>query len=75
MQHDKPKTGVALIRERAIDKRQFSNGLRELLKQMGVPEKPTMSLKELRDSIVHNGIGPEDNEFSRAIIAERERER
>lgn len=48
--------------------------IEEILKKMGYPPdfKPR-PLKEVRKSMVESGIRPEDNEFSRAIIAEREK--
>ena len=48
--------------------------IEEILKQMGYPPdfKPR-PLEEVRKSMVESGIRPEDNEFSRAIIAEREK--
>ena len=70
---EKPKTGVEIIKEMAIDKRPLAEGFRKLMKRMGVPEKPTVTLEELRESMVRGGIRPEDNEFSRAIIEEREK--
>jgi AbrB family looped-hinge helix DNA binding protein len=68
-----PKTGAEVIKEMAIDKRPLAEGFRKLMDRMGIPEKPTMTLKELRESMVRGGIRPEDNEFSRAIIEEREK--
>ena len=48
--------------------------IEEILEKMGYPSdfKPR-PLKEVRKSMVESGIRPEDNEFSRAIIAEREK--
>ena len=45
-----------------------------ILEKMGYPPdfKPR-PLEEVRKSMVESGIRPEDNEFSRAIIAEREK--
>ena len=48
--------------------------LAKIYKKMGIP--PDFELKpleEVRKSMVESGIRPEDNEFSRAIIAEREK--
>ncbi len=48
--------------------------LDKLFEQMGIPpDFELRPLKEVRKSMVESGIRPEDNEFSRAIIAERER--
>ena len=48
--------------------------IEEILEKMGYPSdfKPR-PLKEVRKSMVESGIQPEDNEFSRAIIAAREK--
>ena len=59
------------------DKRDAQIGtkvIEEILEKMGYPPdfKPR-PLKEVRKSMVESGIRPEDNEFSRAIIAEREK--
>ena len=51
-----------------------AKAIEKILEQMGYPPdfKPR-PLKEVRKSMVESGIRPEDNEFSSAIIAERER--
>ena len=51
-----------------------TKAIEKILERMGYPPdfKPR-PLKEVRKSMVESGIRPEDNEFSRAIIAERER--
>ena len=72
---EKSKTGAELIREMAIDKRLIAEGMREFMKQKGIPEKPTIPIEELQKRMAHeNGVRLEDNDFSRAIIAEREKE-
>ena len=68
---EKPKTGTQVIKEMAIDKHPLAEGFRKLMKRMGVPEKPTISIEELQERMARDGIRPEDNEFSRAIIEER----
>ncbi len=41
---------------------------------MGIsPDFELRPLEEVRRSMVESGVRPEDNEFSRAIIAEREK--
>lgn len=46
----------------------------EIFEKMGIPpDFELRPLKEVRKSMVESGIRPEDNEFSRAIIAEREK--
>ena len=48
--------------------------LDRLWKKMGIPpDFDPGSIEELRDSMRQSGIRAEDNEFSRAIIAEREK--
>ena len=51
-----------------------AKAIEKILARMGYPPdfKPR-SLREVRKSMVESGIRPEDNEFSRAIIAEREK--
>ena len=45
-----------------------------LFEKMGIPpDFDPGSIKDLRESMRQNGIRAEDNEFSRAIIAEREK--
>jgi hypothetical protein len=67
-----PQTGAEVMAELAVDKRPLAEGFRKYLKRIGAPEKPTITLKALRERMVRNGIRPEDNEFSRAIIEARE---
>lgn len=46
----------------------------DIYEKMGVPQDfEPMSVKEVRESMLQRGIRPEDNEFSQAIIAEREK--
>ena len=45
---------------------------RRILEQMGISGEP-IPAEELQARMVHNGIPPEGNEFSRAIIEEREK--
>ena len=51
-----------------------AKAIEKILARMGYPSdfKPR-PLKEVHKSMVESGIRPEDNEFSRAIIAEREK--
>ncbi len=69
---EKPKTGVEVIKEMAIDKRPLAEGFRKLMKRMGISGEP-IPAEELQERMARDGIRPEDNEFSRAIIAEREK--
>lgn len=46
----------------------------DIYEKMGVSQDfEPMSVKEVRESMRQRGIRPEDNEFSQAIIAEREK--
>ena len=48
--------------------------LDKIFEKMGIPPDFELKpLKEVRKSMIESGIRPEDNEFSRAIIAEREK--
>jgi len=69
---EKPKTGVEIIKEMAIDKRPLSQAIRKIIERTGIDEEP-IPLEELRERMARRGVRPEDNEFSRAIIAEREK--
>ena len=70
-QHGATKTSP--IADLVADKRPLAEAFKEMRKRLNIPDTPTMSLEEVRESMVHGGIRPEDNEFSRAIIEERER--
>ena len=46
----------------------------EIFKKMGIPEDLELRpIEELHESMRKHGIRAEDNEFSRAIIEEREK--
>lgn len=47
--------------------------LQKMREQLGITDIQLMPLEELRKSMARHGIRAEDNEFSRAIIEERER--
>jgi hypothetical protein len=67
------KTGVEVIAHYTKDKQEGAKIFRELLDKMGIAEVESLSVEELRKSMVRHGIRAEDNEFSRAIIEEREK--
>lgn len=69
---EKPKTGVEVIKEMAIDKRPLAKGFRKLMDRMGISGEP-IPAEELQERMARDGTRPEDNEFSRVIIAEREK--
>ena len=54
------------------DKREGARIMNELLERMGIADVEPIPVKELRKSMASR-IRAEDNEFSRAIIEERER--
>ncbi len=65
---------AAALQNDKKDARIAKEALAKIHKKMGVPpDFELRPLKEVRESIVGSGIRPEDNEFSRAIIAEREK--
>ena len=56
------------------DAHRAKEALDRIFEKMGIPpDFELRPLKEVRKSMVESGIRPEDNEFSRAIIAEREK--
>ena len=67
------KTGVEVIAHYRKDKQESAKIFRELLDKMGIAEVEPLSIGELRKSMARHGIRAEDNEFSRAIIEEREK--
>lgn len=66
--------GAEALKNDKQDARIGTKVIEEILEKMGYPSdfKPR-PLEEVRKSMVESGIRPEDNEFSRAIIAEREK--
>lgn len=67
------KTGAEVIAHYRTDKKESAKIFRELLDKMGIAEVEPISIEELRKSMARHGIRAEDNEFSRAIIEEREK--
>ena len=67
------ETGAEVIAHYRKDKKEGAKIFRELLEKMGIGEVEPIPIEELRKSMAHHGIRAEDNEFSRAIIEERER--
>ncbi len=54
------------------DKKEGARIMNELLEKMGIPDVEPIPVEELRKSMATR-IRAEDNEFSRAIIEEREK--
>ncbi len=55
------------------DKLSEVEALQKMREQLRITDIQLMPLEELRKSMARHGIRAEDNEFSRAIIEERER--
>ena len=55
------------------DKLSEAEVLQKMREQLQITDIQLMPLEELRKSMARHGIRAEDNEFSRAIIEERER--
>jgi thermostable 8-oxoguanine DNA glycosylase len=55
------------------DKQYEAQVIQKMREHLGIADIELMPLKELRKSMARHGIRAEDNEFSRAIIEEREK--
>lgn len=66
------KAGPLLETYSEGDNKQEAEIARKVLEQMGISGKPILA-EELQARMVRNGIQPEGNEFSSAIIEEREK--
>ena len=58
---------------RIRDKQRETQAIQKMREHLGIVDIELMSLEELRKSMARHGIRAEDNEFSRAIIEEREK--
>ena len=66
--------GAEALKNNKQDAYLAKEALDRVFEKMGIPPDFELKpLKEVRKSMVESGIRPEDNEFSRAIIAEREK--
>ena len=66
--------GTEALRNSKRDAHITEKILDELFEKLGIPPDFDLgSIKDLCESMRQNGIRAEDNEFSRAIIAEREK--
>lgn len=54
------------------DKQEAARILQPFFERLGIADLDPISIEELHKSMENNGIRAEDNEFSRAIIKERE---
>lgn len=66
------KTGEEVMAYYGRNKSENAEIVHEILEKMGVSGEP-IPAEELQARMVQHGIRAEDNEFSRAIIAEREK--
>ena len=67
------ETNVQVGKPVYADKREAVRILQPFLEQYGIADLDPISIEELHKSMQRNGIRAEDNEFSRAIIEEREK--
>lgn len=66
--------GAEALKNNKQDAHLAKEALDRIFEKMGIPPDFELKpLREVRKSMVEGGIRPEDNEFSRAIIAEREK--
>jgi hypothetical protein len=63
--------GEQLLREAREGQAAFVAGWQEFMEQLGVQGQP-IGARQLREILVRRGINPDNNEFSRGIIAMRE---
>ena len=58
---------------KTTDEQYEAQALQKMREHLGIADIELMPLEELRKSMARHGIRAEDNEFSRAIIEEREK--
>ena len=58
---------------KATDEQYETQAIQKMREHLGIADIELMPLEELRKSMARHGIRAEDNEFSRAIIEEREK--
>jgi hypothetical protein len=63
--------GEQLLREARAGHAEFAAGWQEFMAELGIQGKP-IDARALRDKLLREGINPDNNEFSRGIIAMRE---
>jgi hypothetical protein len=63
--------GAELLRLAKANQPALSAAVAKAFAEMGIPEGP-VDLEKVREAITASGVNPEDNEFSRGIIAMRE---
>ena len=67
------KTSTEQRTLRITDKQYEAQAIQKMREHLGIVDIELMPLEELRKSMARHGIRAEDNEFSRAIIEEREK--
>lgn len=67
------ETSVEVGKPVYADKREASTILHPFFKRLGIADLDPISIEELHKSMERNGLSAEKNEFSRAIIEEREK--
>ncbi len=60
-------------RRKTTDEQYEAQTIQKMREHLGIADIELMPLEELRKSMARHGIRAEDNEFSRAIIEEREK--
>ena len=60
-------------KNQTADKQREAQAIQKMREHLGIVDIELMPLEELRKSMARHGIRAEDNEFSRAIIEEREK--
>jgi hypothetical protein len=65
--------GEQVLREAREGQAEFVAGWEEFMRGLDIQGKP-MGARALREKLLPEGLNPEDNEFSRGIIAMREEE-
>jgi hypothetical protein len=63
--------GEQLMREAREGQAEFVAGWRQFMEEQAIQGKP-IGAKKLREMALQHGVKPEDNEFSRGILAMRE---
>ena len=58
---------------KTVDQQREAHAIQKMREHLGIADIELMPLEELRKSMARHGIRAEDNEFSRAIIEEREK--
>jgi len=63
--------GEQLLREAREGQPEFVAGWRQFMEELGIQGQP-IGAKKLRELALQHGVNPDDNEFSRGILAMRE---